>query len=172
MARTSQGAYEFMVLQYDGNGSFRVLNVTPATAQAIGMIGSAGVSHWSSPAVSTYIATGVDDGNVISNINSPSSFMAITLPPTTGLPMGWTIGITTDGNKTASVQVNASSGGHIFYPGSGSTVTQHRRQRRYWGSLGVPRVSIGGTFHPSAPMLLRRVTMGMHYRATIRRRTP
>lgn len=123
MVRTSQGAYEFMVLQYDGNGSFRVLNVTPATAQAIGMIGSAGVSHWSSPAVSTYLATGVDDGNVISNINSPSSYMAITLPPTTGLPMGWTMGITTEGNKTASVQVNPSSGGHIFYPGSGSTAT-------------------------------------------------
>jgi hypothetical protein len=42
MANTSQGAYEFTVLQYDGNGIFRVLEATPATAQAIGMIGAAG----------------------------------------------------------------------------------------------------------------------------------
>ena len=56
MANTSQGAYEFMVLQYDGNGLFRVLEATPATAQAIGMIGSAGISHWSFPAVSSYDA--------------------------------------------------------------------------------------------------------------------
>ena len=191
MASTNQGAYEFMVLQYDGNGSFRVLNVTPATAQAIGMIGSAGVSHWSSPSVSTYTATGADDGNVISSINSPSPYMAITLPTKPGLPMGWTMGITTDGSKTASVQVNASSGGHIFYPGSGSTVTSASLAGTNYellvlqfdgsnfrvlqatpatatllGILGVPGVSIDGTFHLSAPMLLRKVTMGTHYQAT------
>ena len=123
MANTSQGAYEFMVLQYDSNGIFRVLDATPATAQAIGMIGSAGISHWSFPAVSAYAATDADNGNVISSVNSPQPYMAVTLPPTTALPMGWTIGITTDGNKTASVQVNGTSGGHILYPGSGATVT-------------------------------------------------
>jgi hypothetical protein len=123
MANTSQGAYEFMVLQYDSNGIFRVLDATPATAQVIGMIGSAGISHWSFPAVSAYAATGADNGNVISSVNSPQPFMAVTLPSTTTLPMGWTIGITTDGNKTASVQVNGTSGGHILYPGSGATVT-------------------------------------------------
>jgi len=37
--------------------------------------------------------------------------------------MGWTIGIASDSNKTASVQVNGSSGGHILFPGSGATVT-------------------------------------------------
>ena len=37
MANTSQGSHEFMVLQYDGNGIFRVLDATPATAQAIGI---------------------------------------------------------------------------------------------------------------------------------------
>jgi len=123
MANTSQGAYEFMVLQYDSNGIFRVLDATPATAQAIEMIGSAGISHWSFPAVSAYAATDADNGNVISSVNSPQPYMAVTLPPTTALPMGWTIGITTDGNKTASVQVNGTSGGHILYPGSGATVT-------------------------------------------------
>jgi hypothetical protein len=123
MANTSQGSYEFMVLQYDGNGTFRVLDATPATAQAIGIVGAAGISHWSYPSVSGYIATGADNGNVISSVNSPLPYLAITLPSTTVLPMGWTIGITTDGNKAASVQVNNTSGGHILYPGSGATIT-------------------------------------------------
>jgi hypothetical protein len=123
MAFTSQGAYEFMVLQYDGNGIFRVLDATPATAQAVGMIGATGISHWSFPAVSAYTATVADNGNVISSVNSPLPYMAVTLPPTTAVPMGWTIGIASDGNKTASLQVNGTSGGHILYPGSGATVT-------------------------------------------------
>jgi hypothetical protein len=123
MANTSQGAYEFMVLQYDGNGIFRVLEATPATAQAIGMVGAAGISHWSFPAVSSYTATVADNGNVISSLNSPASYLAITLPSTTAVPMGWTIGIATDGNKTAAVQTNSTSGGRILYPGSGATTT-------------------------------------------------
>jgi hypothetical protein len=123
MANTSQGSYEFMVLQYDGGGIFRVLEATPATAQAIGMIGAAGLSHWSFPTASAYNATTADNGNVISSVNSPLAYLAVTLPPTTAIPMGWTIGIATDGNKTASVQVNNTSGGHILYPGSGATVT-------------------------------------------------
>ncbi len=123
LANTSQGAYEFIVLQYDGNGLFRVLDATPATAQATGMIGAAGISHWSFPAVCSYNATGADNGNVVSSFNSPMPFMTVTLPPTTAVSMGWTIGIATDNNKTAAVQVNAASGGRILYPGSGATVT-------------------------------------------------
>ncbi len=123
MANTSQGAYEFMVLQYDGNGNFRVLEATPATTQAIGMVGAAGISRWSFPAVSSYSAAIADNGNVISSLNSPASYLAVTLPPTTAVPMGWTIGIATDGNKTAAVQINSTSGGRILYPGSGATTT-------------------------------------------------
>ena len=123
MANTSQGAYEFMVLQYDGNGNFRVLEATPATAQAIGMIGAAGISRWSFPTVSSYSAAVADNGNVISSLNSPASYLAVTLPSTTAVPMGWTIGIATDGNKTAAVQTNSTSGGRILYPGSGATTT-------------------------------------------------
>lgn len=122
MAKTSQGAYEFMVLQYDGSGLFRVLQATPATAQATGM-GSAGISHWSFPAVSSYGASVSDNGNVVSSLNSPQPYLAVTLPPTSAVPMGWTIGIATDGNKTASVQVDGTSGGRILYPGSGAAVT-------------------------------------------------
>jgi hypothetical protein len=86
MANTSQGSYEFLVLQYDGSGIFRVLDASPATAQAIGIIGAAGISHWSYPAASGYIATGADNGNVISSVNSPLPYMAITLPSTTVVP--------------------------------------------------------------------------------------
>ena len=123
LANTAQGAYEFLVLQYDGSGNFRVVDATPATEQAIGMIGAGGISHWSFPAVSIYLAAVADNGNVLSSFNSPLSFFTVTLPPTTAIPMGWTIGIAGDSNKTASVQVNGSSGGHILFPGSGATVT-------------------------------------------------
>jgi hypothetical protein len=123
MADTSQGAYEFMVLQYDGNGNFRVLEATPATAQAIGMVGATGISRWTFPTVSSYPATVADNGTVISSFNSPASYLAVTLPSTTAVPMGWTIGIATDGNKTAAVQTNPTSGGRILYPGSGATTT-------------------------------------------------
>src|SRR6516162_5692160 len=123
MANTAQGAYEFLVLQYDGSGLFRVVNATPATAQAIGMIGTGGISHWSFPAVSAYAAAVADNGNVVSSFNSPLSFFAVTLPSTTAIPMGWTIGIASDSNKTASVQVNGASGGHIVFPGSGAIAT-------------------------------------------------
>ena len=123
LANTSQGAYEFLVLQYDGSGNFRVVDATPATAQAIGMIGASGISHWSFPAVSAYAATVADNGNVVSSFNSPLSYMAVTLPSTTAIPMGWTIGIATDSGKSASVQVNGTSGGHILFPGSGAAAT-------------------------------------------------
>ena len=123
LANTAQGAYEFLGLQYDGSGNFRVVDATPATAQAIGMIGAGGISHWNFPAVSTYVAAVADNGNVVSSFNSPLSFFAVTLPSTSAIPMGWTIGIASDSNKTASVQVNGTSGGHILFPGSGGTVT-------------------------------------------------
>ncbi|MBV8133694.1 MAG: hypothetical protein JO282_14455 [Alphaproteobacteria bacterium] len=123
LANTAQGAYEFLVLQYDGSGNFRVVDATPATAQAIGMIGAGGTSHWNFPAVSAYAAAVADNGSVVSSFNSPLSFFTVTLPSTTTLPMGWTIGIASDSNKTASVQVNSASGGHILFPGSGGTVT-------------------------------------------------
>ena len=123
LANTSQGAYEFLVLQYDGGGDFRVVGATPATAQAIGMIGNASLSHWSFPSTSAYTATVADNGNVISSYDSPASYMAVTLPPTTAIPMGWTMGLASDNGKTMSVQVNGTSGGHILYPGNSTATT-------------------------------------------------
>jgi hypothetical protein len=125
LASTSQGAYEYLALQYDGSGNFRVVEATPATMQALGAIGSASISHWSFPGGSTaYAATVADNGNVVSSFNSPGSFLTVTLPSATAaLPMGWTIGLASDSNKTMSVQVNGTNGGHILWPGSGATQT-------------------------------------------------
>jgi hypothetical protein len=123
LANTSQGAYEFLALQYDGGGNFRVVDATPASAQAIGMIGAGGISHWSFPALSAYAASVADNGSMVSSFNSPLPYLAVTLPSPTAIPMGWTIGIASDSNKTVSVQVNGTSGGHILFPGSGAVAT-------------------------------------------------
>ena len=123
LANTSQGAYEFAVLQYDGSGNFRLTEATPATAQANGMIGTAGITHWSFPSLSSYAAAVTDNGNAISSYNSPTSYMAVTLPATNSIPMGWTLALTTDNGKAMSAQVSGTSGGHILYPGSGGSVT-------------------------------------------------
>jgi hypothetical protein len=114
-----QVAYEYMVLQYDGSGNFRVVEATPATAAAIGMLGTSGINRWSFPSGSTaYNATQADNGNMISSFNSPSTFMAVTLPQTTGIEPGWTIGVVSDNGKTMSVQVNGTNGGSILMPGT------------------------------------------------------
>jgi hypothetical protein len=123
LASTAQGAYEFAVLQYDGSGNFRLIEATPATAQANGLIGTAALTHWSFPAVSTYAATIADNGNVVSSYNSPASYMAVTLPDPATIAMGWTLAVASDNGKKMSVQVNGARGEHILYPGSGGAVT-------------------------------------------------
>ena len=111
-----------MTLQYDGGGNFRVEQVTPATAQQLGMAGVGGIGRWSFPSVSAYTATVADNGNAMSAFNSPLAYLSVTLPSATALNAGWTIAIANDNGKTAAVQVNATNGGNILYPGQ-------RRQR-------------------------------------------
>jgi hypothetical protein len=119
-----QIAYEYAALQYDGSGNFRVVSATPATAHALGMLGSAGIVRWSFPsALTAYTATAADNGNMVSSFNSPSSFMAVTLPSTGAINQGWTIGIAADNGKAMSVQVNGVSGGKILLAGSLGQVT-------------------------------------------------
>ncbi|MFI4947991.1 MAG: glycosyl hydrolase family 28-related protein [Alphaproteobacteria bacterium] len=159
LANTSQGAYEFLVLQYDGSGNFRVVEATPATAQAIGIIGSAGISHWSFPAVSAYAATAADNGNVIGSANSPLSSMAVTLPPTTAISMGWTLAVASGGGKAQSLQVNGSSGGHILFPGSGAATTSAALAS---GSNEYLQVSFdGANFRVTAVTPATAAAMGM-----------
>jgi hypothetical protein len=84
------------------------------------MLGMSGINRWSFPSASNaYLAGAADNGNMISSYNSPSSFMAVTLPPTTTLNPGWTIGVTGDNGKVMSVQVNGVAGGQILMPGLG-----------------------------------------------------
>src|SRR5580693_7360522 len=75
-----------------------------------------GINRWSFPAVSTYAASQSDIGNALSSYNSPASFLTVTLPPTTAISAGWTMGFATDNSKTMTVQVSGASGGHILYP--------------------------------------------------------
>jgi Pectate lyase superfamily protein len=126
LANTSQGAYEYLVLQYDNTSSgsnFRVVDATPATWQALGAIGSAGFSHWTFPATSAYQASLADNGNVLSSYNSPLGYFTMTLPASAGLTMGWTIGLASDSNKTTSLQLSPGDSARILFPGSGATTT-------------------------------------------------
>lgn len=115
--------YEYVTLQYDGSGNFRVEQVTPATAQQLGLAGIGGISRWGFPSVSAYSATVVDNGTAISAFNSPLAYLTVTLPSTNTINPGWTLAISNDNGKLAAVQVNATNGGHILYPGGGTTVT-------------------------------------------------
>lgn len=110
--------FEFLMLQYDGAGNFRILQASPATAQAIGMAGAGAVDRWLFPAASAYAAKLDDNGAAISSFNSPASFMTVTLPPIATVSAGWTIAVTSDNNKSASVQVEGSGGEKILVPGT------------------------------------------------------
>ncbi|MGD9614223.1 MAG: glycosyl hydrolase family 28-related protein [Alphaproteobacteria bacterium] len=110
--------FEFLMLQYDGAGNFRVLQTSPATAHAIGMAGTGTIGRWLFPAVSAYSAKLDDNGAAVSSFNSPAGFVAVTLPPVATINAGWTIAIASDNNKSASVQVEGGSGEKILVPGT------------------------------------------------------
>ena len=113
--------YEYVTLQYDGSGNFRVEQVTPATAQQLGLAGIGGISRWAFPSASAYNASVGDNGAAISAFNSPLAYLTVTLPSVTTINPGWTLAVANDNGKTAALQVNATNGGHIVYPGSGAT---------------------------------------------------
>jgi hypothetical protein len=112
--------YEYVTLQYDGSSNFRVEQVTPATAQQLGIAGIGGLTRWNFPSVSAYSAAVADNGSAISAFNSPLGYLTVTLPSTTAINPGWTLAIANDNNKTAALQVNPTNGGHLLYPGSGA----------------------------------------------------
>ncbi len=68
--------------------------------------------------VSSYGAGPTDCGTVISNYNSPISSLSVTLPSTTAIAAGWSMGFVSDNGKTLTVQVNGTSGGQILMPGT------------------------------------------------------
>jgi len=116
--------YEYVTLQYDGSGNFRVEQVTPATAQQLGLAGGGGaLSRWSFPSASAYTAAVSDNGNAVSAYNSPLGYLTVTLPPTSALNAGWTIAIANDNNKVAAAQIASGDSARLLYPGSGATIT-------------------------------------------------
>jgi hypothetical protein len=78
--------------------------------------GAPGINRWSFPAVSIYAASQSDSGTALSSYNTPTSSLTATLPPTTPIGPGWTMGFATDNGKIMTVQVNGTSGGRILYP--------------------------------------------------------
>jgi hypothetical protein len=110
--------FEFLMLQYDGSGNFRVLQATPATAQAIGMAGAGGITRWLFPAESAHAAKPDDNGAAISSFNSPLGYMTVTLPPIGTITAGWTIAVASDNNKSTAVQVDGGGGEKILVPGT------------------------------------------------------
>jgi hypothetical protein len=114
--------YEYATLQYDGGGGFRVEQVTPATAQQLGIAGMGGLSRWSFPSASAYTATVADNGNAISAYNSPAAYLTVTLPAASALNPGWTLAIANDNGKVAAVQTASGDSARILYPGSGAAV--------------------------------------------------
>ena len=74
MANTSQGAYEFMVLQYDGNGLFRVARRDPGNRAGDRHDRRGRASVTGAFLRSALMrATVADNGNVVSSLNSPLS---------------------------------------------------------------------------------------------------
>lgn len=115
--------YEYATLQYDGGGSFRVEQVTPATAQQLGIAGMGGLTRWSFPSASAYAAAVADNGNAISAYNSPTAYLTVTLPAANALNPGWTLAIANDNGKIAAAQTASGDTARILYPGSGATIT-------------------------------------------------
>jgi hypothetical protein len=111
------GNYEMALVQYDGS-NFRVLQVTPVTAAAIGLNGATCLARWNFPAVSSYAAAPADCGLILSNYNTPIASLTVTLPSTTAIAAGWSMSFVSDNGKTMTVQVNGTSGGQILMPGT------------------------------------------------------
>lgn len=108
------GNYEYLQLQSDGN-NFRVVSGTRNTLATNGLQSRDWPGNWLYPSSSGYAAQLGDNGNVVSSYNTASG-LAVTLPPTSALPSGWSMGFATDQGKSLTVAVNGTGGGHILYP--------------------------------------------------------
>ncbi|MGH7093085.1 MAG: glycosyl hydrolase family 28-related protein, partial [Stellaceae bacterium] len=108
------GNYEYLQLQSDGT-NFRVVTGTRNTLATNGLQSRDWPGNWLYPSSPGYAAQLGDNGNVVSSYNTASG-LTVTLPSTTGLPSGWSMGFATDQGKGLIVQVNGTSGGHILYP--------------------------------------------------------
>jgi len=110
--------YEFLAMRYDGS-NFRVTEVTPATATLMGMSGSDfSLNRFNFPNTSTYVAQSSDGGNVLSSYNTNTGLI-VTLPVTSTIYQGWTMGFMTDNGRPLTVQVNGNALEKILIPTQG-----------------------------------------------------
>ena len=87
----------------------------------MGLAGSSSnIGRWNFPASPTYTAAPNDNGNALSSYNTAAG-LTVTLPSTTAIVGGWTMGFTTDNGKPLTVQVNGVAGGSILEPAGGGT---------------------------------------------------
>src|SRR3954452_4850846 len=108
------GNYEYLQLESDGN-NFRVVTGTRNTLATNGLQSRDWPGNWLYPSTPGYAAVLGDNGTVVSSYNTDAG-LTVSLPPTTDLPSGWSMGFATDQGKVVSVQVNPTDGGHILYP--------------------------------------------------------
>ena len=116
------GNYEFVVLRSDGT-NFRVTQGSSGSLVYNGAAAPGIPSRYEFPGGPGYQATQGDNAGVLSS-SLTSSGLAVTLPSTTSVAAGWTIGLAADA-MPLTVQVNGTAGGHILLPAGTSLSTAH-----------------------------------------------
>jgi len=116
----ASGNYELAVVQFDGS-NFRLLQVTPVSAAAIGLSGGTCLARWSFPSVSSYAAGPSDCGLTLSSYNTPIASLTVTLPSTTAIAAGWSMGFAADNGSVPTDRFNLG----LDY-GNVSTTRRHR----------------------------------------------
>ena len=91
------GNYEYLQVQSDGS-NFRVVTGTRNTLATNGLQSRDWPGNWLYPATAGYAAALADNGNVLSSFGTVSG-LTVTLPATTSLPSGWSMGFATDQGK-------------------------------------------------------------------------
>ncbi len=104
------GNFEVAVVKSDG-ANFRLMYVTTNTRQLNGIDSAQFPVRWEFPGGPGYAATQGDNGNMLSSALT-SGGLTLTLPSTTAIQPGWTVGAVADG-KPVTVVINGTAGGHI-----------------------------------------------------------
>lgn len=157
---TGPGDFQWATLTLDGtvNGTnnYRVVTASPATLYTNGMAPLATPYNWIQLPSSGYAASQGDNGNIFST-GTLGSNGVITLPSTTAIRPGWSIGIVDDNNNAITVNTNSTAGGNLIFQ-NGTTANTYTIAQKYGGAAirfdGANfRVTIGGA-DPSARRII------------------
>jgi hypothetical protein len=102
--------FETAVLESDGS-NFRVTHLSQGTALLNGAQ-TTFPARWIFPGGPGYQATLEDNANVISSAATSAS-LAVTLPPTNTIPVGWMVAAVSDASRPLSLAINSTNGGTI-----------------------------------------------------------